>query len=86
LRKPLKGVAIYHNDPNAKPTSGTSTGYLYAIDSDQVIDNLENFSTNPSDYEFIYPEAIKPIKIIPIKINWTARFDKAVMQRHGKAQ
>lgn len=79
LIDPLTKVHMHHNIPEFREVkSGTSTGFIYAIDVSSVKNELQAFSTNDANREVIYKGSSKlPIKEIKQHtIQWEISYKK----------
>lgn len=87
INRPLKMVHINHNYILLREIvkTGISKGFIYVIDTADVIDNIELFVTNDPDREVIYigNKTLTPTDIIPHTIEWSIRFDMNNVKKHG---
>lgn len=89
LQKPLSAVNMIHNirELSDQVLTGQSKGYIYAIDINDIKDELSLFVTNDPDREVIYNGG-KPLKImecITHTLDWDFTFDQEEENKHGLA-
>lgn len=87
IKRPLKIVHINHNyiQLNGIVRTGVSKGFIYEINTNDVVNDLELFITNDPDREVIYTgnNILTPTNIIPHTIEWNIRFDINNVKKHG---
>lgn len=83
----MKKVHINHNyiQLNDIVRTGASKGFIYEINTNDVVNDLELFITNDPDREVIYTgnNILTPTNIIPHTIEWNIRFDINNVKKHG---
>lgn len=86
LKNPLSKVHMYHNIPQFKEIgSGSSSGYIYAIDVSSVKNDLGLYKDSSANREVVYKGTARlPIKeVTEHKIDWEITYRKSLDGKIG---